>query len=793
MRVLTACLLAGTALGWPLAATAAVSDDVTAAPAASAPDIAPAEPDANATEGDIIVIGRGETRQVQRLGQDDIAILTPGTSPLKAIQKLPGVNFQSADPFGAYEWSQRVSIRGFNQNQIGFTLDGIPLGDGTYGNTNGLHISRAISSENIGETRVSQGSGSLGTQATNNLGGTIEFFSSDPKPDFGLSLNGSYGSNNTVHAFGRLDTGELGDNGPSAYVSYSHLDTGKWKGRGAQRQNQVNAKFVAPVTPDLRLVGTFNYSERREEDYQDMSLDMIKRLGYRWDNITGQFPLAIRVADVANNIDNVNNTTGAPGADGKSDITGLAPSNPAAGKVFPTPFGSIDDAYYDAAGLRNDYVASLGIETRKDAKVHGQLKAYYHDNRGQGIWFTPYVPSPSGVPISVRTTEYNMHRKGVFGSLGTDLGAFGDITVGGWYERNDLRQARRYYGLDSRLAPTRNALEFQSGAFATDWDLRYKTDTVQYYVEDKIAIGDLTINLGWKGFDVRGSSDAIKAGPLATGKVKTTDWFQPHAGFTYKLGERAELFGGFTQVTRAFVAAATNGPLATSQNGFQNLGNLKPESSDTYELGVRGRSGIFTGSLSGYYIDFRNRLLAFANGAGILGNPAILQNVGGVRSYGIEATGQVKLPGGFGAFASYAYNNSTYRNDVFNADGSLVGGVGIKGKTVVDAPKHIASGELTYDSNLFFGRLGANYMSKRYFSYSNDQSVSARVLFDATVGVRLKVAGDRQVELQLNGTNLLDKDYIATIGSNGFVQKGDSQTLLVGAPRQVFVTLKTGL
>ena len=71
----------------------------------------------------------------------------PGTSPLKAIENLPGVNFQSADPYGAYEWSTRITIRGFNQNRLGFTLDGVPLGDMTYGNHNGLHISRAIPSE----------------------------------------------------------------------------------------------------------------------------------------------------------------------------------------------------------------------------------------------------------------------------------------------------------------------------------------------------------------------------------------------------------------------------------------------------------------------------------------------------------------------------------------------------------------------------------------------------------------------------------------------------------------------
>ena len=106
--------------------------------------------DETTTEGEIVVFGRGETRQVQELNNKELLILAPGTSPLKAIEKLPSVNFQSADPFGTYEWSSRVSIRGFNQNQLGYTLDGVPLGDSTYGNNNGLHIGRAIISENIG-------------------------------------------------------------------------------------------------------------------------------------------------------------------------------------------------------------------------------------------------------------------------------------------------------------------------------------------------------------------------------------------------------------------------------------------------------------------------------------------------------------------------------------------------------------------------------------------------------------------------------------------------------------------
>src|SRR5947207_4552393 len=93
------------------------------------------------------VLGTGQSRQVQNISRADIAKATPGTSPLKVLEKLPGVSFQSSDPFGAYEWSTRISIRGFNQSQLGFTLDDIPLGDMSYGNNNGLHISRAIASE----------------------------------------------------------------------------------------------------------------------------------------------------------------------------------------------------------------------------------------------------------------------------------------------------------------------------------------------------------------------------------------------------------------------------------------------------------------------------------------------------------------------------------------------------------------------------------------------------------------------------------------------------------------------
>lgn len=723
--------------------------------------------EAGTDAGEIVVLGKGETKQVQEVSQRDISVLLPGTSPLKAIEKLPSVNIQSADAFGNYEWSTRVTIRSFNQNQLGFNFDGIPLGDMSYGNHNGLHISRVVSPENIGSVRVTQGSGALGTQSTNNLGGTVESFSMDPLDRLAAQANVTYGSDNTMRGFVRLNAGSAG--GARGFVSYGYGTTDKYRGVGTQDQHMINAKVVVPLG-EAALDGWFSYSDRREQDYQDMSLDMLNRLGYSSDNIADNYALAIQIADIGNN----RGDTGAP------------ISNAAAGTVYPGKITSVDDAYFDASGLRKDTVAAIGFKSPLGEGVDVALRGYYHHNRGMGLWATPYVPSPNGVPISIRTTEYKIDRTGVFGRLNWESG-INNLSVGGWFETNDFNQARRFYGLESRTNPGRSFREFPTNPFYTQWEFDFNTETLQYFVEDRVDLGDLKVNFGWKGFKVTNEATAVVKASFPQGKIDATDWFQPHFGLNLALGGNAEVFAGFTQATRAFASATTTGPFSTNQTGFDSIRNtLKPETSDTYEFGARYNTPVFNGVAGIYMVDFHNRLLSAASGPSIVGSPSVLQNVGAVRAVGFEAVGDLKLGGGFGLFASYSYTDATYRDDVYNLSGTLL--AAIKDKTVVDSPKHMLRGELTYDRGAFFGRIGANYMSKRFFTYTNDQSVPARTLVDASVGYRLT----DKIEVQLNATNLFDVQYLGTINSGGTGNSGDRQTLLVGAPQQFFATLKVG-
>lgn len=748
----------------------AADDDVAADPAADA--AAPAD---GSGGGEIVVLGFGETRQTQTVSSEDIALLTPGTSPLKAISKLPGVNFQSADAFGSYEWSTRISLRGFNQNQLGFTLDGVPLGDMSYGNYNGLHISRAIISEDLGDVTVSQGAGALGTASTSNLGGTLLFTSRDPGHDMDIAASATYGSEDTVRAFVR---GETGDMGPfRAYISYAHMDAGKWRGDGAQKQDQVNAKLVGDLNFG-RLTAWVNYSDRRENDYQDMSQAMIDRLGYKWDNFAPDWQAAYAAAAVYQN---------------QQVAAGGTLPYPTYGTSFTAPVETVDDAYYNAAGLRRDWLGSVKFETPLDRPLRFSLQTYYHDNHGQGLWWTPYVASPTGAPLSVRTTEYDINRAGAIATMNWDV-SFNKLELGAWYESNDFRQARRFYALDNTLAgSSRDSLEFQSDPFATQWDYKFQTNTFVYHVSDTIDVGDaLTISGGWKGIDVVNKANPIVQSTYPAGRIKANDMFLPQIGAVYRVTGNAELFASYTENMRAFVSAVTSGPFSTTQVGFDSIrDDLKPETSQTFEGGARFRSGPFQGSLAGYYVNFDNRLLAITSGPGIQGNPSVLANVGSVKTYGFEAAATVRLPAGFSATASYAYNVSKYQDDVVDGAGNVVD---TDGKDVPDSPRNIASAELAYTGDVLFGRIGGNYMSKRYYSYTNDVSVGGRFLLDASLGAKVPEGHGylSGVAIELSVTNLTDKKYVSTVGSNGFTNSGDSQTLLTGAPRQWFVTLRRG-
>ncbi|MEW5306100.1 MAG: hypothetical protein WDW36_008594 [Sanguina aurantia] len=325
------------------AAMATTTDDV---PAAAAPDTTTAK-----TLGSVSVIGQGETRQVQRITVEDVKILPPGTSPLKVLASKPGVHFESADPFGNYEWSTRICLRGFNQNRLGFTLDGIPLGDMSYGNQNGLHISRALIAENLGGAGGSARAACRrwtgrrlvarrGTASTSDLGGTIQFsrrIRTDATEKPGITVERGHAAR---------------PSGPAPRSSFSSTvsacDVDKWKGDGQQEQKQFNAKAVYDWG-DNHVGALLTTSSRDETDYQDLSLQLQKNLGWNWDNTRPDWQRALNAAK----------------------------------GIYTGGVTTVDDAYYDARGLRDDTVASVFGDFAVADGVRLKTTAYYRGRRSR--------------------------------------------------------------------------------------------------------------------------------------------------------------------------------------------------------------------------------------------------------------------------------------------------------------------------------------------------------------------------------------------------------------------------
>ncbi|MBS0349429.1 MAG: TonB-dependent receptor [Proteobacteria bacterium] len=701
----------------------------------------------------VTVFTRRQTRQIQELGRADVTAAVPGTSPLKLLDKLPGVNFQSADTYGAYEWSTKLTVRGFNQNQMGFTLDDVPLGDMSYRNSNGLHISRAISSENIGRVVLSQGAGALDTASNSNLGGTVQFYSLDPAVTRRVTLEQTVGQNSARRTFARFDSGELA---PGTRLALSVTDQGseKWKGSGDQRQRQVNAKLVSDFGAN-RLSAFVNYSDRQEVDYQDLSKALIQRLGYRWDNYYPNWNAALQSAQ----------------------------GNWSRGET------SIDDAYYAGAGLRTDWLAGVTLDSQLSDNVSLKTTAYHHDDDGTTLWFTPYRASPGGTPVSLRTVSYGISRNGILSTLSVNAGSH-SLKGGFWYEDNNFKNAMRFYAQDggpSDLYRTPSA----SDLFATRWAYEFKTRTLQFHLQDSIQLSDkLKVNVGFKSPSTETSVSTTAGNPLS-GSIKASKGFLPQLGANYVIDARNEVFAGLSRNIRAYkVSPLEDSPFATTQAGFDAIkDSLKPETSTTLEAGWRHRGDGIETSLTAYHVEFKNRLLAIQQGAAIAGNPSVLGNVGKVSTNGIEA-GLVWSPlRNLQWFNSLSYNDSKYKDDFYD-NGSLVA---VSGKQVVDSPKLIAKSQLGYDNGATFGRIGVNYLDKRYYSYLNDASVSAYSVWDLSIGHRFKrVAAFDEIRVQAGVNNLFDKQYVASIGTNGFVTSdaaGTYQTLLPGAPRTVFATV----
>ncbi|GGX85892.1 TonB-dependent receptor plug domain-containing protein [Massilia dura] len=737
-----------------------------------------------------VEVATRRTRSSVALKQDEIQKILPGTNPLKALQTLPGVSFQTADPWGNNEQNLSLFVHGFSGQQLGYTMDGVPLGDQQYGNYNGLSPQRAVISENVRGVVLSSGAGDLATASTSNLGGTIETFSSDPLAERNFAVQQTLGSHDTSRTFLRYDSGKMGD--ASVYVSAMHHEARAWDFHGRQGGDQVNAKFVNDNATG-RLTVFFNYSDKIEPN-EDST---VRSATEKWQPYTRPFLYP----------------------DFQAALNYLSPAG-----ATPAADGNNYRNYYSDA-QREDYLGYVKYDWNISDNTTWSNQVYYHYDDGVGVvagpigvaglpaLFAVYYPNQNLKQVfgnsgyATRTTEYQINRTGWLSTLRSEIG---DHTIQGglWFEKNESQAYRRWYALD--VNNPSSPYDRPENPLITQYGSEIDNKVVQLHLQDEWRVRpDLVLQGGFKSslqfargmMPVQPKRGAIAGGSTALpeGDIDTKKWFLPQLGARWDITANDQAFVNVQKNMRQFVTYGGGGASPwslASQSAFDLFkATAKPETSVTFEAGLRTSRSLNAGPLTGfdgqvnlYHVNFKDRLLTISPTpviSSIIGGNPVLANVGNVKTDGIDMSGTFHFGRTFSFYDAISYNRSKYDDNYLNGSAT----VPTAGKKIPGSPewmnKFVAS--LTLAGTEF--QLTGDYVGKRQATYTNDLAVSSYFLMGLGVSGKLPFLDGgwvKNARYRVNVTNLADRqgDLNVVVGA-----ADKTYNTFPIAPRQAFLTV----
>jgi iron complex outermembrane receptor protein len=723
------------------------------------------------------------------IGESFIKDQAPGANPFQLLSLAPGINTNSQGSTGLEPSS--ISIRGFQSNQLGVSLDGVPINDsGNYA----TYPQEYVDTENLSQIFVLQGAGDAETPNISATGGVIGMTLRRPSADFHVTLIQSVGSNNFTRSYGRVDTGDK--NGNRAFIAYSHSQADQWRGSGSSKRDHIDAMFEHETSSgNIFSIGAY-YNRAFSNFYQAVTKAQVAQFGYDVNFAPTFEPLPAPDGSTAQNADN------SATAGGQFQRAGYY-------KLNANPFSNL--ILTTKAGLR------------LSDTIHFDIQPYLwvgHGNGGFGTYLSESNSAVLGAPRDLNgdgdtrdnklyygAYSQNQYRPGVVSRLKVTTGAQ-EIILGLHYERAYLREWQQlvpvtpngvpesYWG-GTRFEPTR-----ADGSRVRFQDQNTVTQTIRPFLQDVIRLADdrLLITLGAQlPIVTRDGTNYLPLGlrtsnglsaPVDTHTNQSK--FIANGGVSYKLTPEHTVFASLAQTFRA----NDNGPLFSPGT---NIAGLMPESALDAELGYRYTGSILTGSVTLYHIDYHNRQQFLYD---VTINNTVSKNVGDVRLHGVEAEiGTVPIHN-ISFYLSGSYNKSELLADlpigVFgNTANSLLP---TKGRNLTDVPRMTGAAQLRYDDGSVFALVQVKYTGLRYSTLVNDEQISGFALANLSAGYTLPRDWFHGAKIQasVNVDNLLDRKYYGSInfGTNAATVNGipaNNASYFFGSPRTFAFRLRAEL
>ncbi|USW02958.1 TonB-dependent receptor [Pseudomonas pergaminensis] len=692
------------------------------------------------------------------------------TATGNAVDKLkytPGLNISSEDATGLSGF--RFTMRGLNSDQVGMSVDGMPINDsGNYA----LYSNLLGDPENIEQIFVTQGSAEADGPHIGSSGGNIGIVTIRPTKETGAFVKQIMGSNATRKTFARLNTGEI--NGLSNWLSASHTEGQMWRGSGAVRADKVewNSFFDAGDGNTANLI--LKYHEQDNNSYSQLTKAQYQQNGRKYD----PYPATPTV-----------------GSNGKYNSYYALAQNP-----FQT-FTAVLNTQFKLA----DNLALSVIPYYYWGNGSGVGSSSYALNRGSnqgGVFDLGNLPTGAqynadGTPNSgvyYRPSRTQTWRPGITTKLNWDLGDH-SVQVGYWYERARQSQTQPFIPLKASGKPvdtwpdSNDAVVDANGNTIQGRDRFTVTPAQKVWAQDTWYINpDWTLVAGLAYMNVK--RDGTNHGSLteqAEKRNQTYNKLLPNVGLKYQLDERDQLFYSLSRNMRI----PQNYVLYDKGAGSIDA---KPETSWNHELGWRYTDDDMTVAATLFYMQFKDRQVSSRD---INGDFADI-NAGAVNNSGLELEWSGLLPNHFNYYTSYTYTKAEQQDDltVYNAGQAIL--LPTSGKQFANVPKNMLAANIGYDDGRFYGTFGGKYTSKLYGDLTNDEAISGRTVFNAGAGIYLPV--DKKVvkdaTLRLNVDNLFDKKYLDGVyttktnaATYGGFRDGDP-AYIVGLERTVTVSLE---
>ena len=723
-----------------------------------------ADTEASATEEKIVVVGR-------RVSQTDIAIGTDeatntiavtreellsapsGISGLKMLESLPGFNVQTDGALGLYEFGNSVQVRAFQLSQMGFVLDGIPMGrSDAFG---GSPIFRYVDNENLGSVVASPGAGDVSAPSYSSLGPIASYNTVRPSEEMGGMVAVTVGDFDLQRTFVKLETGDI--DGFRAYVSRSKTDSDLWRGPGTIDREHIEAKALYEFG-DSYIQATMVSNDFF--DYDSPSAPASTFASNYYYGYQASIPEGCVSADPG-----VYDFNG----DGTIDDSDFTP-------VFT---GSNCTSYYeDRINIRDDKLYSLGFGTYLSEDIQLTATAYFEDKDGYGVSPDSYTNSlgidedqaaagldvvhPRGVQYGLSTV--GGEREGLVAGVSWFMGDH-KVEFGGWVEQDTYNRTQ------ARLNKTGGSAD---GDVIWDEVVYYRRDytavrdTTQLYLKDTISLldDDLVLEVGMKSLSIDYSLDGYRDyndyeidgeegyGPQHV-EADYTNNFLPMVGAVYRLNDTDQLFASIAQ---NYALPAGTDDIFDNAIGFAAEAP-KGEESDNIEFGYRTNSENYNGAVAVFYTRFDNRLIASSVLNPATGQPETFYvNAGASKAYGIEFSG---------VFQPEMFDRELYFNaNVSYKKATLVDGFGSNpaGSQLPDSPEWLATGGVTYEpTEWLVANFSAKYTDTRYTDFNETYELKSYLVAQAYVdiGGPNSFGMPENMRLRFNVDNVFDKQVMS--------------------------------